>query len=91
MVEEMPVRPEGLSLYHYEGCPYCTRVRIAAGELGVEIELRDIYAETEHREELAQAMGRLTVPVLRVEHPEGEVRWMPESRDIVRYLHERFA
>ena len=80
-----------LALYHFEGCPYCTRVRIAMDELGVEPELRDVYADAQHRAELLDATGRLTVPVLRVEQDEGEVIWMPESRDIVRYLQERFA
>jgi hypothetical protein len=29
--------------------------------------------------------------VLRITSPEGEDRWMPESRDIVGYLQETYA
>jgi hypothetical protein len=31
------------------------------------------------------------VPVLRIEQPDGAVRWLPESADIVDYLEQRFA
>ena len=33
------MRADDLSLYHYEGCMYCGRVRRVLGELGVEVEL----------------------------------------------------
>ncbi len=75
-----------LALYHFEGCPYCMRARAAIDRLGVEVELRDIFADIRHRDELVSAQGRATVPVLHITSPNGEVRWMPESADIVRYL-----
>jgi glutaredoxin 2 len=75
-----------LSLYHYEGCPFCTLVRDAMGRLGRDIELRDILVDGERREELIAATGRQMVPCLRIEDGLGEVRWMHESRDIIRYL-----
>jgi hypothetical protein len=31
------------------------------------------------------------VPCLRIEEPEGEVRWMHESVDIIDYLRDHFA
>ena len=55
-------------------------------ELGLDIELRDTRSEPGYSRELADALGRTTVPVLRIETAEGEVRWMPESADIVEYL-----
>jgi hypothetical protein len=30
-------------------------------------------------------------PVLRITSPDGSERWMPESRDIVRYLEQTYA
>ena len=80
----------GLSLYGYDSCPYCRRVKRTIEALGVEIEDRDILREPTFRAELLAARGRGTVPVLRIEE-EGEVRWMPESADIIRYLRERFG
>ena len=82
---------KNLSLYHFEGCPYCQRVRDAMRRLGIEIELRDIRASTEHLGALRGATGRSTVPVLRIEEGDAKARWMPESLDIVAYLEKEFG
>jgi glutaredoxin 2 len=79
-----------LSLYHYDSCPYCHRVRSAIDRLGIEVELRDIDQQPEHLRALMGARGRRTVPVLRIEGEDGST-WMPESADIVRYLEKRFG
>lgn len=75
-----------LVLYHSRGCPFCAFVTSAIGRLGLDVELREIFEDPRYREQLVDARGRATVPVLRITSPEGEERWMPESRDIVRYL-----
>jgi len=75
-----------LALYHFSGCPFCSMVRANIERLGVDVELRDIFADAQFRDELIEARGRATVPVLRITSPNGEERWMPESRDIVSYL-----
>lgn len=81
---------EHLALYHSAACPYCIRVRRVIDDLGIDIELRDILEDPDHRTALLAARGRATVPVLRCTS-KAEDRWMPESRDIVRYLRARFA
>jgi len=75
-----------LTLYHFIGCPFCSMVRANIERLGVDVALRDIFADSAARDDLIEARGRATVPVLRITSPDGEERWMPESRDIVRYL-----
>ena len=79
---------EGLALYHAEYCPYCHMVRRVIDELGILVELRDVASATT-RDELIAARGRGTVPVLRCESPDGVVRWLPESRDIIKFLRDR--
>lgn len=86
----LPAAEERLALYHFDGCPYCRMVRGVIDELGVDVELRDIRENDEHRDALLAARGRMTVPVLRCTTDEVD-RWMPESRDIVRYLRDRFG
>jgi len=81
----------GLSLYGYPQCPFCARVLRAIDSIGLEIPLRNTMHEPSHREALLAAMGRGTVPVLRIEDDEGRVEWLPESADIVRYLAEKFG
>ena len=75
-----------LALYHFDGCPFCSMVRSGIERLGIDVELRDIFADSQYRDDLIEARGRATVPVLRITSPNGEERWMPESRDIVSYL-----
>lgn len=80
----------GLSLYHFDGCPYCGRVRDALQRLDLEVELRDIHTYPSYRNELVAATGTQMVPCLRIERP-GGARWLHESADIVRYLEREVA
>ncbi len=75
-----------LALYGYDACPYCQRVRRAIDDLGLEVEERDVLAHPERRDELRQALGRGTVPVLRIDDG-STVRWLPESGAIVAWLY----
>lgn len=85
-----PEADETLALYYTPSCPYCQLVLRAIDALGVDIELRDVWREPRHREDLVAARGRATVPVLRCTTATVD-RWMPESRDIVAYLQSRFG
>jgi glutathione S-transferase len=80
-----------LALYHFEGCPYCERVRGALHRLDLEIELRDIQTEPKWREELVAATHKQMVPCLRIEQAGSGVRWMHESMDIIHYLETEVA
>lgn len=81
---------EDLSLYLYDGCPFCERVRSAVRDLDLEIEERNILRDAQHARDLVEARGRRTVPVLRISKDGGD-EWMPESADIVHYLYERYG
>ncbi|MBW2191225.1 MAG: glutaredoxin [Deltaproteobacteria bacterium] len=80
-----------LALYHFDSCPFCMRVRRAIDTMRIDVELRNIYEEPGYLQELRDARGRTTVPVLRITSPDGEERWMPESSDIVRYLQASYG
>lgn len=77
-----------LALYHYDSCPFCESVRRVVREIDVPVEFRNIHENSSVRRELVEATGRMTVPCLRIESDDGEVSWMPESREIIRYLQE---
>jgi glutaredoxin len=79
-----------LALYHYNGCPFCSMVRSAIDRLGIDVELRDIFQDSQYRDDLVKVRDRATVPVLRITSSDGEDRWMPESRDIVSYLQKTY-
>jgi glutaredoxin len=80
-----------LSLYYYPACPFCRRVTHVIDDLPVDIELRDTRKNPDHQTDLLAARGRGTVPVLRIENDGEPDVWMPESRDIIRYLQKNFG
>jgi len=77
-----------LSLYHRSFCMFCSRVISVINRLNIEIDDKNIWKDERALQELQQATGRSTVPVLRIEDPNGGISWMPESNDIVQYLSE---
>ncbi len=86
--EKVQEAVNGLSLYQLYACPFCVKTRRALHQLGVDIELRDIGKQREHREALSEQGGRVMVPCLRIEE-EGRVNWLYESNDIIAYLREK--
>lgn len=82
---------DALALYYIDGCPFCDLVRREIDRLGLDVELRNVFSANEHRDALVKERGRATVPVLRISSPDGEERWMPESRDIVSYLQKTYG
>lgn len=80
-----------LALYYMPTCPFCQRVMKVIARLGLDVEMRNVIEDPDRRDELIEARGRATVPVLWIQSPEGEVRWMPESLDIIRYLEQTYG
>ena len=61
-------------------------MRASLARLGLDIELRNVDEDPQHRDALVKARQRATVPVLWVRSSDGDERWIPNSRDIVGYL-----
>ena len=59
--------------------------------LNLEIPLMEIMYHPDNRADLVAGGGKSQVPCLRIEGENGEVRWMYESADIVRYLKSGLA
>ena len=84
-------RCKRLSLYQYYACPFCIKVRREIKRLNLPIEYRDAQPkDSAYRQELTQATGKSKVPCLRIKQADGEVRWLPESNDIIAYLRKQF-
>ena len=79
-----------LSLYQFKACPFCVKVRRQMRRLNIKIECRDAKNNPIYRNELLAEGGRLKVPCLRIEQPDGQVQWLYESDDINRYLQQTF-
>ncbi|RDL44418.1 glutaredoxin [Marinomonas piezotolerans] len=81
---------QGLSLYQFFACPFCIKTRRAIYKLNVPIEMRNASEGSPHRQELKDGGGKVKVPCLRIEQ-DGQVQWMYESSEIIRYLEQRFS
>ena len=81
-----PMADDPLVLYKFDACPFCARVLAAAKNLGLDLAMRDTREDPDARAELFAATGRTQVPALKI----GE-RFMFESRDIIRFLEERYS
>jgi len=80
-----------LTLYQYEACPFCVKVRRAMKRHGLNIEIRDVKRSESAKNELLSGGGDLKVPCLRISEGERGFHWMYDSRDIIGYLEERFV
>lgn len=61
--------PHKITLYQFEECPYCAKVRAKLDELGLEYEKVNVPRDREDpkRKEIAKKSGVLTVPVVDID------------------------
>ena len=74
-----------LTLYHFETCPYCQRVRRYITENHIDISWKDIWLNPEYREELIKIGGKSQVPCLVID---GKALY--ESLNIIKWLKTNF-
>lgn len=70
-----------LTLYHFDGCPYCSRVKDFLKQNNITISMRDIHTEVGTREELLKIGGKAQVPCLVID---GKALY--ESVDIINWF-----
>lgn len=80
-----------MALYHFKTCPFCIKVRHEMARLSLPITLRDAQHDTRHRNDLLNGGGKIQTPCLQVTNEQGNVQWLYESNDIIKYLQQRFA
>ena len=78
-------------MYYFSTCPYCIIVRLSLWWLGLKIPLKEIMFHPENNADLIAGGGKSQVPCLRIEDENGDVHWMYESIDIIRYLKTELA
>ena len=80
-----------LALYHFKTCPFCIKVRHEMARLSLPIALRDAQHDTKHRDDLLNGGGKIQTPCLQITDDRGNVQWLYESNDIIKYLQQRFS
>ena len=79
----------GLSLYQFNACPFCVKVRRHMRRKSLKIELRDAKNSNEISGELLREGGKLKVPCLRIEVGTQEVKWLYSSDEICAFLDDK--
>lgn len=77
---------KNLVLYMKPTCPWCQKVLSFMAEKGIELEQRDISADSSARDELERVGGKAQVPCLFID---GKPLY--ESSDIIAWLGEHCA
>ena len=80
-----------LKLYQFQQCPFCIRTRRRIRGLGLNIETRDARNDPRWQAELIEQGGKYKVPCLRIDKEDDTTEWLYESKNIIRYLDQRFA
>ena len=88
---ELDAQTARLKLYQFQQCPFCVITRRRIRGLGLNIETRDARNDPRWQSELIEQGGKYQVPCLRIDQGEGNIEWLYESKNIIRYLDQRFA
>ena len=70
-----------LTLYHFESCPYCKRVRDFLVSQNINVPMKDIKKDPASAEELLKIGGKTQVPCLVID---GKALY--ESMDIIEWF-----
>ncbi|WP_394133163.1 glutathione S-transferase N-terminal domain-containing protein [Shewanella maritima] len=87
--QTIDLQTKNMSLYQYQACPFCVKVRREMRRQSINIEIRDAKIET-IKSELEKEGGKVQVPCLKIVE-NGQTQWMYESKAIIDYLNQRFA
>jgi glutaredoxin len=88
---ELDQKTSNLALYQFYACPFCIITRRTMRRLGLNIELRDAQNDPQWQQELIEQGGKRQVPCLRITNEDGKVEWLYESKDIQRYLEQKYG
>ena len=75
-----------LTLFTRPACSACTRVDRAIEALGLDVDKKNIWADSEAMNEIVEKRGLRTVPVLRIDRDGQEPEYVADSRQIVQLL-----
>ena len=77
-----------ITLYQFEQCPFCAKVRAKLEEMGLDYEKVNVPMDREdpQRKDLFEKSGVHTVPVIKIDD-----KYVGESEEIIKYLEENLS
>lgn len=82
----LDARTAPYTLYQFQACPFCVKVRRQIRKYALNIDLKDARHDPVSKQELIDGGGRHKVPCLRIAGDDGKLTWLYESDDIISYL-----
>ena len=91
MLYKVDQQCKSLTLYQYQTCPFCIKVRQEMSRLSLNIQRIDAQHEVPDRQALLKGGGQTKVPCLKITDKAGKTQWLYDSEKIIAYLRGRFA
>ena len=74
-----------LTMYQFEACPFCVKVRRFIRKNNLKINLRNAKNES-YKSELVSEGGKYKVPCLKIKKINTKTEWLYESDEIISFL-----
>ena len=79
-----------LTIYQFEACPFCVKVRRFIRRNSLKINLKDAKNNKNFKFELVNEGGKHKVPCLKIEKINSRTEWLYESTEIIKFLKREF-
>ena len=79
-----------LTIYQFEACPFCVKVRRFIWKNSLKINLKDAKNNKVFKSELVNEGGKHKVPCLRIDKINSKTEWLYESTEIIKFLEKEF-
>ena len=79
-----------LTIYQFEACPFCVKVRRFIRKNSLKINLKDAKNNKTFKSELVNEGGKHKVPCLKIAKKYSKTIWLYESTEIIKFLKKEF-
>ena len=83
-------KTKGLTIYQFEACPFCVKVRRFIRKNSLNISIKDAKNNKIFKSELINEGGKHKVPCLKIEKINTKTEWLYESNEIIKFLNKEF-
>ena len=77
---------KNLTIYQFEACPFCVKVRRFIRKNALKIDVKDAKNNKTFKAELINEGGKHKVPCLRIDKINSKTEWLYESTEIIKFL-----
>ena len=78
------------TIYQFEACPFCVKVRRFMRKNNLKINLKDAKNNKIFKSELLNEGGKHKVPCLKITKKYSKTIWLYESTEIIKFLKKEF-